>query len=302
VSGAVATEASRRFACFGAECAVLVRGDDAEDAVAAAERALLDAHDRFTRFDAASELSRLNGDPREEVPASEELVHLAEAVWTAGWYSGGLVDATLLGPLEQAGYATDLATSASLREALDLAPERRPGGADPRRRWRELRVSRAQGTIRRPPGLRIDGGGLVKGLLADRVADTLRQHASFGIDCAGDLRVGGAAGLPRTIHVESPFDRRRLHTFEVTDAGIATSGIGRRSWIDAAGRPAHHLLDPATGRPAFTGLVQVTALAPTAFEAELRAKSALLSGPHGAAHWLRDGGVIVADDDSHTVI
>jgi thiamine biosynthesis lipoprotein len=129
----------------------------------------------------------------------------------------------------------------------------------------------------------------------------LAGFESFGIDCAGDLRVGGSARLPRTVHVESPFDGTRLHTFELVDAGIATSGIGRRSWIDADGRPAHHLLDPATGRPAFTGLVQVTAIADTAFEAELRAKTALLSGPADAQRWLPDGGVIVADDGSYEV-
>jgi thiamine biosynthesis lipoprotein len=93
-----------------------------------------------------------------------------------------------------------------------------------------------------------------------------------------------------------------LHTFALADGGVATSGIGRRSWLDARGRPAHHLLDPATGRPAFTGLVQVTALAPTALEAEIRAKAALLSGPDAARAWLPDGGVLVADDGGFTVV
>jgi FAD:protein FMN transferase len=302
VSATLQAEASARFACFGASCAVFVRGAGAEDAVAEARRTLLATHDRFTRFDPASELCRLNADPREEVEASAALVQLAEAVWTAGWYSDGLVDGTLVGALEDAGYAHDLTTSLPLGDAIARAPERRPAGADPRRRWRELRASRAQGTIRRPPGLRIDGGGLVKGLVADRLAAELAGFASFGIDAAGDLRIGGAAGLSRTINVESPFDGSLLHAFELTDAGIATSGIGRRSWLDADGLPAHHLLDPATGRPAFTGLVQVTAIAPTAFEAELRAKTALLSGPERAAEHLRDGGVLVADDGSHTVV
>jgi thiamine biosynthesis lipoprotein len=77
------------------------------------------------------------------------------------------------------------------------------------------------------------------------------------------------------VRVASPFDPTTiLHTFRVRDGGVATSGIGRRSWLDANGAPAHHLLDPATGRPAFTGVVQATALAPSAFEAE----------------WAREGG------------
>ncbi|MEA2271267.1 MAG: FAD:protein transferase [Solirubrobacteraceae bacterium] len=60
--------------------------------------------------------------------------------------------------------------------------------------------------------------------------------------------------------------------------------------------------DPATGRPVFTGVVQATALAPTALDAEVRAKAAVLSGPDGAAAWLRDGGVVVLDDGTHRVV
>ena len=106
----------------------------------------------------------------------------------------------------------------------------------------------------------------------------------------------------RDVRVASPFDESVLHTFRLRDGGIATSGIGRRSWLDADGVPAHHLLDPSTSRPAFTGVVQATALAPSAFEAEWRAKAALLAGPQRAARWLPHGGLVVHDDGSHAVI
>ena len=60
---------------------------------------------------------------------------------------------------------------------------------------------------------------------------------------------------------------------------------------------AHHLLDPATGAPAWTGLISVTALAPTALEAETLAKAALLSGPDRRAGMLATyGGLLVHDD------
>ena len=60
---------------------------------------------------------------------------------------------------------------------------------------------------------------------------------------------------------------------------------------------AHHLLDPSTGLPAWTGLVGATALGDTALEAETLSKMALLSGPDGARRVLAPlGGVIVHDD------
>ena len=149
--------------------------------------------------------------------------------------------------------------------------------------------------------MHVDGGGIVKGLFADVLGETLGDHDGYLIDCEGDLRVGGAAGATRMIEVTAPFDGSVLHELAVTGGGIATSSITKRSWLDR-GRPAHHVLDPATGRPAYTGVVQVTALAPTALEAEALAKAALLSGPVEAAVWLRHGGVVVFDDLSHAVI
>ncbi len=292
--------------CFGSRCSALVTGSgragSAGDAVALVRRALLAWHMRFSRFSPASELSRLNGDPRRSVPVRPLMARFATAVRDAGSLSGGLVDATLLRQIELAGYDEDLRDPLALAAALALAPARRPASAAGAQRWREVEVDLAAGTVTRPPGLALDGGGLAKGLFADVLGETLATHSSFAINCAGDLLIGGTAEVPRPIKVQSPFDGSTLHTFELPRTGIATSGIGRRSWLDRDGAPAHHLLDPSTGRPAFTGVVQATALAPSALEAEIRAKAALLSGPRAAPAWLSHGGVLVLDDGSHQVL
>jgi thiamine biosynthesis lipoprotein len=290
-------ETGATFACFGGKCAVFVAGDEAATAVAAARRRLLDWHARFTRFDPASELSRFNADTRAAVPVSALLAQLACVSVGAAELTGGLVDATLVGELERAGYTRDIGVPLPLPIALRLAPARRPASGRAAAPWRELRVDGL--TIHRPPGLALDSGGIAKGLFADLLAGELADHRAFAIDCAGDLRVGG---VQRTIHVASPFGGDPLHRFEITDGAAATSGIGRRSWIDGNGRPAHHLLDPATGTPAFTGIVQATALAPTATEAEIRAKAAVLTGPDGAARWLPHGGVLVFDDGCARIV
>jgi thiamine biosynthesis lipoprotein len=299
-------EISDYFDCFGSRCGALVTGPgdagSAADAVARVRRALLGWHARFSRFLPTSELSILNGDARETVPVSPLMARFAQAVREAGSLSDGLVDATLLREIERAGYERDLPDSVALAAALSMAPPRRPAAAGTRQRWRELEVDLAAGTVTRPPGLVLDSGGLAKGLFADALGETLATHASFAINCAGDLLVGGAAGTARPIRVQSPFDGSTLHTFERAQAGVATSGVGRRSWIRGDGAPAHHLLDPATGEPAFTGIVQATALAPSTLEAEIRAKAAILSGPRAAPGWLPHGGVIVFDDGSHQVL
>ena len=284
---------------------MIVAGDDAEAAaaVATARRKLLEWNAQLSRFEPDSELSRLNADPRREVPVSPILRRVIVAAVGAAEQTGGLVDVTLLAELRAAGYVSHFERDSwPLAEALRLAPSRAAAGPHPLARWRGVEVDRHAGVVIRPPGVTIDSGGIAKGVLADELAPLLSGHAAFAIDCSGDIRLGGRAGAQRTVEVASPFEDAILYRFELAAGGVATSGIGRRSWPDRDGRPAHHLLDPATGRPAFTGVVQVTALAPSATEAEVLSKAALLSGPAGAARWLRHGGVVVLEDGSYRVL
>lgn len=289
------------FPCFGGTCSVQVSGPGpggpAEAAVAAGAEQLRAWDARFSRFRPDSELSRLNADPRAAVPASPLLRRLIRAIVAAAQETDGLVDATLLSALEQAGYRDSFSGQGlTLAQALPLAPARRAALGDPSSRWASVRVDEVGGTVVRPPGLRLDSGGLAKGLFADTLAQRLHGHAAVAVDCGGDLRLGGLAPPPREVLVTSPFDGSVVHALHAAGGGIATSGIGRRSWLDPDGAPAHHLLDPSTGRPAYTGIVQVTALAPTALRAELLAEAALLSGPDGLERWLPHGGLAIADD------
>jgi thiamine biosynthesis lipoprotein len=298
-----AAEATIAFPCFGGEVIVSVAGGrGAERALDEARRLLEGWHVRFTRFDPASELSRLNANPEARVKVSNVLCRFAAAAIDAAAQTGGLVDPTLVGEIEDAGYRSDLSSPMPLELSLAMTPRRRPARPSREARWRRVKVDRASRAIIRQPGVKLDSGGIAKGLFADILAERLDRYVAFAVDCSGDIRIGGRARLPRTVRVDDPFDRGVLHELDVVSGAVATSGIGRRSWLDRDGRPAHHLLDPSTGRPAFTGVVQATALAPTAVEAEALAKAALLSGPDGGARWLRHGGVLVLDDGSHKVI
>lgn len=268
-------------------------GPDAEEVADRGARLALGIHARLTRFDPGSELSRLNRDSRPRVPASELLLLLASAVGEAGELSGGLVDATCLGAVETAGYRISLGADHTPAPAGPQAGAFRAAGPNPLSRWRQVGIDARQRSVVRPPGVRIDSGGLAKGLAADLIAGLLEGCDWFAVDCCGDIRVGGIGSeARRTLVAAPPPVGGSVAEVEVIDA-VATSGIGKRSWLTSSGKVSHHLIDPSTGLPAFTGVVQATCLAPTALEAEIRAKAALLSGPEGARGWLPGGGVVV---------
>lgn len=298
------------FRCMGGDVRLLAEPDprsgaDVRSLGAATRGYLADLDERLSRFRPDSELCALNADPRQTVPVTPLLLGWVRAAAWAAARTGGLVDPTLIGPLEDRGYRDSHAgrTPADLGAALRAVPARRPAGPSPDARWRDIRIDADAGTVSRPPGLRLDSGGTGKGFAADSAARFLQGAARYAVDCAGDIAVGGTAGEPYEIGIEHPLTRELAHTARVATGGIATSGIDRHLWAAPDGTLAHHLLDPARGVPAWTGLISVTVVAGSVLEAETLAKAALLSGPDGARRVLREhAGVLVHDDGDVEVL
>lgn len=274
------------FDCMGTTIRLVV----ADEPTALACQEFLHDFDRaLSRFRPDSELSRLNADPREDVPASALLRGAITAGLMAAELTQGLFDPTLTPALEANGYdRTRRDPELPLQEALLLAPRRQP--ASGATGW--TRVQLTDHSIRRPRGLAFDTGGIGKGLAVDMLALRLNGGA-WAIDAGGDLRVSGSYD----VRVRHPLTQDTIKTLRLTDQAVATSGIDRRLWRADDGTPRHHILDPATEQPAWTGVIGATALAPTATEADALAKAALLSGPRDAHKWLRrHGGLFITDD------
>jgi len=255
---------------------------------------------RLSRFDPGSDLSHLNVDSRARVPAAPLLRAAVGAALRAARWSGGLVDPTLLPAVRRAGYGKSRAhvAPASLQQALSCAPPRRPARPHPSGEWRAVKVDDRAGVIFRPPGVQLDLAGSIKGWAADVLVARLAHRGRCAVDCGGDLRIESGRGTPWDVHVRHPLTGAVAHTLRVGSGGVATSGIDARLWERTAGEFAHHLIDPATATPAWTGLLAATALAPSALRAEALAKAALLSGPACGRRLLRShhGGVLIHDD------
>ena len=210
-------EQREAFACFGSHCTVIVADADPAEAAAAALRArrrLLGWHEQFSRFQADSELTRLNDDPGETVVVSPLMRRVVEAGIQAARATDGLVDPTLLTQIERVGYQSHFeGPGLPLLAALAQAPARRPGQPAAAANWRLVGTDRRTSSVKRPAGVRIDAGGIAKGVFADELAATLAVHDAFVVDCGGDLRLGGRSAPLREVHVASPFEDAILHTF-----------------------------------------------------------------------------------------
>jgi thiamine biosynthesis lipoprotein len=265
---------------------------------------------RLSRFNPESELCALNADRRSTVEVSSLLAQLVASALRAAELSAGLVDPTVLPELERAGYRESMAgiTPPPADAMFARAPAPRPAAADPAARWRSVEVDLDARTVTRPPGTMIDSGGSGKGLAADMLATLWRQllppGTAFIVDCGGDMRLGELddSAEPYAIEVETAADDQASLVFALRGGGVATSGISKRAWRAGSGY-AHHLIDPANGLPAWTGISSVTAIAGTTQLAETAAKAALLAGEESARTILqRRGGVIALPGHAPEVV
>jgi thiamine biosynthesis lipoprotein len=243
-------------------CTVLVGGGTAAQRVAVAE--LFAVRERLlSRFDPCSELSRVNCSPSTSLVVSPLFAATVGDALRAFRATDGLVDPTLEAALVAAGYDDDVDRLDPHAPAAALdAPRPGRGGA--------LRLDGR--VLRRPAGLRLDLAGVAKSRAVDDALQLLDGQAF--------VSAGGDLATRSTLCVALP-DGGEVR---LDGGGIATSGTTRRRWT-RAGRAAHHLIDPRTGRPSRSRWVTVTVAAASCLAADVAAKAAFLLDGDGPG-WL----------------
>ena len=291
-------QAERVVPAMGSTAHIFVVGPGAESLAGFAVTRLDDLERKWSRFRAASEISRANALPGSHVVVSPETLLLVQCS-VEGWTrTGGAFDPTVLAAVSAAGYDRDFASVAQSAATLDPPdPVCAPGCSG-------IVCDERVGTVTLPVGVTLDPGGIGKGLAADLVAEELMEQGARGalVNVGGDLRVCGEApdGAAWHVGVEDPASPdRELLRVGLVDGAIATSSRARRRWQTAAG-PAHHLIDPRAGRPASGTRVAVTAVAGEAWWAEVVCKAVFLD-PAGVEAGTRYGARVVIVEGDGTI-
>jgi thiamine biosynthesis lipoprotein len=247
----------RSFRAMGTEIELLVRAEEAEEALDASEAEFHRLEALLSRFRSDSELSRLNATG--SIEPGPDLSRVTELALAAREQTGGRFDPTVHNALVAAGYDRSFERLPS--EGTAREPACCGGG---------LRVGER---IELEPGFRLDLDGIGKGYAAERAAELLTIAGPCLVNAGGDVSVRGGAW---------PIGCTPDLTLELAGGGLATSGVDRRRWR-TGGRQRHHIIDPATGAPAETNLLRVTVVAGDAVAAEVWAKALLLVGAEAAA-------------------
>jgi len=147
---------------------------------------------RLTRFDPASDLSRLNASADPVVTVGPTLAAVLAWAERASALTAGIVDVTLLDErlaAEDHG-SLPFATGAACRPIAG-------------RRWR-VRPQARGAVVERQPGIRFDLDGVAKGWLADRALARFGAFAGATVDADGDAALRLAPGEEIAIEVADP--------------------------------------------------------------------------------------------------
>ena len=230
----------------------------------AAEEEVYRLEAMLSRTDEESPVAQLNSQGTAEVDG--ELWALMETAMDYTAATGGAFDITVAPVTVAWGFTTDsfqVPTQAELDSLLPLV------GTD------HIHNLGGNGdgtvTVKLDPGTQIDLGGIGKGYASDRVAAIFREYEiprglvqlGGSVLAIGDRPDGAAWG----VGIKDPRDPDNANAFaavlNLTDAYAVTSGSYQR-YFEQDGETYHHIIDPATGYPADSGLTSVTVVADSA--------------------------------------
>ena len=170
------------------------------------------------------------------------------------------------------------------------------------------RVALEAGAAALPPGMEIDLGSVAKGYTGDALAALLKQGgaASALLDLGGNIQAVGSKpdGSPWRVAVRDPAGDGSVGGVEVVDQAVVTSG-GYERYFEEDGVRYWHIIDPATGWPARSGLTSVTVVGESGLLCDGLSTALFVMGREGALeHWRQHRdfeAVLVSEDGSVTI-
>jgi thiamine biosynthesis lipoprotein len=259
---------------------ILLAAEGSRQQVAAgfqqAQRLVEQCESRFTRFSEASELMALNRAAGSWFAASAELFEVVQDALHMANATDGLFNPAVLPTLRSLGY------DRSMDELTQAGPFEGPLPPLPQTPdFRRIELDPARKVIHLPSGMQIDLGGIAKGWIAERAAQTLAESCqTCAVNAGGDMFLVGLPAGQATweIGLENPRDPAQDYAvLQISPGALATSTITKRTWR-RGGQAHHHLIDPRTGESADTNWLSVTVQAPHAYQAEAFAKAFLIAG------------------------
>ncbi len=286
------TETSRELFAMDTIISVRAYGQRSEEAVNAAADRLKELEELFSVTNENSDIGRLNKLGTANVSDDTAYV-ISEALNVCGSTDGSL-DITIYPVLREWGFTTGnmhVPTGEAVAAALEKTG------------YEDIGIS--GNTITLPEGYMLDLGSCAKGYAGDEMlAEMSRLGATSAlVNLGGNVQTLGTKpdGSEWSVGIANPFSPNELlGILQIHDRSVITSGGYQRYFTDDDGNVYIHILDPATGYPADSGLVSVTVVGDRGIMCDALSTALFVMGKERAvSYWRGEGGfdmVLVTDD------
>ena len=154
------------------------------------------------------------------------------------------------------------------------------------------RVSLSGSTLTLPEGMELDLGAVAKGYTGDVLMDLLEEAGvtSAIVELGGNVQALGSKpdGSPWRVAVQAP-EGGYAAALEIVDKAVVTSG-GYQRFFEQDGEIYWHIIDPAAGQPARSGLASVTIVAEEGTLCDGLSTALFVMGADRAAEFWRETG------------
>jgi thiamine biosynthesis lipoprotein len=241
-----------------------------EDAFSGIKKLYKKKQEIFDRFDPESEIINLNKNLGAFQNVSADMLYLTKRALYYNKISQGLYDPRIIEILEKIGYDSDFRKKDFSKNEIT---NRFKAIGDELEK--DLRVKDRKICFSR----RMDFSGIAKGYITDLAAKFLKKNGwkDFLIDSGGDIFAAGknADGEKWRIEIEGISKEKLM--LEITERGIATSGISRKKW-EIGGKKFHHLVNPKNPNKFSYEIRTVSVIEKNTENADGRAKVLVLLG------------------------
>ena len=174
--------------------------------------------------------------------------------------------------------------------------------------YRKIAYDARSKTASLPDGMEIDLGSVAKGYTSNALITLLRENGvtSALLNLGGNVHALGGKldGSPWRVGIQNPQGNGYFGVLDIRDQAVITSG-GYERYFEQDGKTYWHIIDPATGCPAESGLLSVTIVGDDGVVCDGLSTALFVMGLDDAAAFWRasdDFEAIFLDEDGNVTI
>lgn len=245
------TVAEKQFYAINTYISLTAYGSEAEAALSGAEEQIRELEDLWSVTEEQSEIYRLNHHQENSMTVSTETADMISYALDMAKQTDGTLEPTIYPVLCEWGFTTkehNVPSAEEIEQCLKYVG------------YEKVALSGTE--IEMPEGVWLDMGAVAKGYIGDLVIHQMKEQgiSSAMLSLGGNIQVIGTKpdGSLWRVGLRDPFGQSSFGILEVSDCAVITSGGYQNNFTDEAGNVYHHIIDPATGKPAENGLASVT--------------------------------------------